>query len=49
MSVLDREGEFRQVVARAPAQQPTRINDACAALVGGLYAARRLIRGHARR
>lgn len=37
MSVLDREGEFLQVVARAPAQQSTRINDAYAALVDGLY------------
>ncbi len=37
MSVLDREGEFLQVVARAPMQQSTRINDAYAALVDGLY------------
>lgn len=37
MSVLDSEGEFLQVVARAPAQQSTRINDAYAALVDGLY------------
>lgn len=37
MSVLDKEGEFLQVVARAPAQQSTRINDAYAALVDGLY------------
>lgn len=37
MSVLDREGEFLQVVARMPAQQSSRINDAYAALVDGLY------------
>lgn len=37
MSVLDREGEFLQVVARAAAPQSSRINDAYAALVDGLY------------
>ncbi|OBI53239.1 TetR/AcrR family transcriptional regulator [Mycobacterium sp. E787] len=37
MSVLDRESEFLQVAARAPAGQSTRLHDAYAALVDGLY------------
>jgi len=37
MSVLDRESEFLQVAARTPADQSTRLNDAYAALVDGLY------------
>lgn len=37
MSVLDRESEFLQVAARTPATQSTRLNDAYAALVDGLY------------
>ncbi len=37
MSVLDRESEFLQVAARTPADQSTRLNNAYAALVDGLY------------
>jgi AcrR family transcriptional regulator len=37
ISVLDRESEFLQVAARTPADQSTRLNDAYAALVDGLY------------
>jgi hypothetical protein len=36
MSVLDRETEFLQVVARTPAGESTRLTDAYAALVDGL-------------
>ncbi|HWF29712.1 MAG TPA: helix-turn-helix domain-containing protein [Mycobacterium sp.] len=37
MGVLDRESEFLQVAARTPADQSTRLNNAYAALVDGLY------------
>jgi AcrR family transcriptional regulator len=37
MSVLDRESEFLQVAARTPAAQSTRLNQAYAALIDGLY------------
>ena len=37
MNVLDREGEFLQVAARAPNEQSDRLNSAYAALVDGLY------------
>lgn len=37
MSVLDRESEFLQVVARTPADESPRLTDAYAALIDGLY------------
>ena len=37
MSVLDRESEFLQVAARTPADDSSRLNDAYAALIDGLY------------
>lgn len=37
LSVLDRESEFLQVAARTPAEQSSRLNDAYAALIDGLY------------
>ena len=37
MSVLNQESQFLQVAARTPADQSTRLNDAYAALVDGLY------------
>lgn len=36
-NVLDRESEFLQVAARTPAEDSTRVQDAYAALVEGLY------------
>lgn len=38
LGVLDRESEFLQVAARAPATESARVQDAYAALVDGLYA-----------
>lgn len=37
MSVLDQETEFLKVVARTPAEELPRLNDAYAALIDGLY------------
>lgn len=37
ISVLDRESEFLQVVARTPADESPRLTDAYAALIHGLY------------
>ncbi|OBF62409.1 TetR family transcriptional regulator [Mycobacterium sp. 852002-51971_SCH5477799-a] len=37
MSVLDQETEFLKVVARTPAEESPRLNDAYAALIDGLY------------
>lgn len=37
ISVIDRESEFLQVVARTPAEESPRLTDAYAALIDGLY------------
>ncbi|OHV04857.1 TetR/AcrR family transcriptional regulator [Mycobacterium talmoniae] len=38
LTVLDEESQLLQIAARSPAEQSTRLNDAYAALVDGLYA-----------
>lgn len=38
LTVLDEETQLLQITARTPPEQPPRLNNAYAALIGGLYA-----------